>query len=268
MARRPARRFGCLALCGYLLRSPDELAEQTTRERARDERRMLRSCEYWLAVLRHPRAKSRAVAPVTLALCAACVGVFYGGGEPVMAALRYVPGDAAPWHTCLSAALTHVGQRHLWSNLVLLAISGWLYELTEGSAGAGCVIAEPCDVYSTPAMIWDMEHHVRDLIVERLPRGFDSVGVHVAFDHAAATPLGSDVTIETAISAVHEKPSLALVEAETVISDGVGELGRGVHRRAIVPMALVSQRIRARQELLAQAERERCAERRGPDATA
>lgn len=103
-------------------------------------------------------------------------------------------------------------------------------------------------------MIWDMEHHVRDVILEHVgPAGFDSVGVHVTFDHAAATPIGSTVKIETSIRQVHAKPKVTLVEAETAISDAVGELGRGVHTRAVVEMGGIASRIAARQAQLAEA---------------
>ena len=115
-------------------------------------------------------------------------------------------------------------------------------------------ISEPSDVYATPMMIWDMEWHVRDLVLERLPAEYDSVGVHVAFDHSAATPIGSAVTVETTFQQVHHKPKITLIEAETVIRDQVGELGRGVHRRAVVRKADVARRIASRQASLQQVE--------------
>src|ERR1041384_609997 len=54
-------------------------------------------------------------------------------------------------------------------------------------------------VYATPRMVLDVEHACRDLLLEHLDEGEDSVGAHVSIDHLAATPLGLEVTIEVAI---------------------------------------------------------------------
>ena len=55
------------------------------------------------------------------------------------------------------------------------------------------------DVYSTPAMIWDMEWAVRDVILAELQRAglneWDSVGAQVTFDHGAATLIGESVEL-------------------------------------------------------------------------
>jgi predicted thioesterase len=79
----------------------------------------------------------------------------------------------------------------------------------------------------------DMEYHVRDMILSHLPDGWDSLGVHAEFDHTAATLLGEEVVVSSTITAVDRK----LVKAETIISDRLGELGRGVHHRVVADMS-------------------------------
>ena len=88
------------------------------------------------------------------------------------------------------------------------------------------------DVYSTPSMINDMEYHIRDVVLAHLPDGWDSLGVHVEFEHSAATMLGEEIDVLSTITEVEGK----LVKAESIISDRVGELGRGVHHRIVADM--------------------------------
>ena len=82
-------------------------------------------------------------------------------------------------------------------------------------------------------MIADMEYHIRDMILAHVPAGWDSLGVHVEFNHTAATMVGEEVDVFSTITAVERK----LVKAETIISDRMGELGRGVHHRVVADVA-------------------------------
>lgn len=103
------------------------------------------------------------------------------------------------------------------------------------------------DVYSTPSMISDMEYHIRDMILAHLPGGWDSLGVHVQFEHTAATMVGEEVDVVSTITAVESK----LVKAETIISDRAGELGRGVHHRLVADKAKNQSALADRATLLA-----------------
>ena len=118
-------------------------------------------------------------------------------------------------------------------------------------ASKGTTFLEP-DVYSTPAMIWDMEWAVRETILEQLHNagleGWDSVGTSVTFEHIAATPVGERVTLELEVVAVgDDRPT---VEATAVFSDAMGELGRGTHRRMVADMRRLQTRISERQSKL------------------
>ena len=77
-----------------------------------------------------------------------------------------------------------------------------------------------------------MEYHIRDMVLAHLPEGWDSLGVHVEFEHTAATLVGEEVEVVSTITGVDRK----LIKAETVISDRLGELGRGVHHRIVADM--------------------------------
>ncbi len=152
--------------------------------------------------------------------------------------------------------------------------------IVDEKRGTG-VFTDPVDVYATPMMIFDMEIHVHDLIGMHTPDGFDSLGMHVDFNHTNGTPIGSEVTLETTIkqardalmhpprraalaarppsccaprrraarypcTQVQEKTRHVAIEAECVIRDKVGELGRGLHRRAVLRTEDIKARVAKR----------------------
>jgi fluoroacetyl-CoA thioesterase len=97
-------------------------------------------------------------------------------------------------------------------------------------------------VYATPRMVSDVEYACRDLLLEHLDEGEDSVGAHVSIDHLAATPLGLEVTIEDRIAEIEKRR----VTFEFSVRDPVEECGRGKHVRFVVDKAKSFERIKAK----------------------
>ena len=97
-------------------------------------------------------------------------------------------------------------------------------------------------VYSTPRMVLDVEFACRDLLLQHLDDGEDSVGAHVSIDHLAATPLGLEVTIDVKIVEVDRRR----VTFEFSVRDPVEECGRGRHVRFVADKAKSFERIRAK----------------------
>jgi fluoroacetyl-CoA thioesterase len=97
-------------------------------------------------------------------------------------------------------------------------------------------------VYATPEMIRDMEYTCRDLLLEHLDPGEDSVGVRVEVDHLAATPLGLDVEITARIAEVKGRHVVFEVSAR----DKLDEIGRGRHARFVVDTGKTKERIAAK----------------------
>ena len=127
----------------------------------------------------------------------------------------------------------------------------------EVGASRGTTFVTPIDVYATPKMIWDMEWHTRDILLEQLRASgageqWDSVGVTVEFEHGAAAPVGAQVHVETTVTRV--EPEGRRVAVATVFSDAVGELGRGKHERVLVDMGKIRKRIASRKEEIEAAE--------------
>jgi predicted thioesterase len=97
-------------------------------------------------------------------------------------------------------------------------------------------------VYSTPRMVLDVEFACRDLLLQHLDEGEDSVGAHVSIDHLAATPLGLDVTIDVKIVDIEKRR----VTFEFSARDPVEDCGRGRHVRFVADKAKSFERIKAK----------------------
>ena len=106
-------------------------------------------------------------------------------------------------------------------------------------------MGEALRVYSTPSMLRDIEHTCRDVILEHLDEGEDTVGVRVELEHLGATLLGSHVDVAVRVTRV-EGPR---VDLEIEVRDELGEtVGRAKHGRFVVEV----ERQRRRLERLAE----------------
>jgi fluoroacetyl-CoA thioesterase len=96
-------------------------------------------------------------------------------------------------------------------------------------------------VYATPRMVSDVEYTCRELLLEHLDAGEDSVGAHVSIDHLAPTPMGMSVTIEVKVAEVDRRK----VVFEFSVKD-IEEVGRGKHVRFVVETAKTRERLAAK----------------------
>jgi fluoroacetyl-CoA thioesterase len=97
-------------------------------------------------------------------------------------------------------------------------------------------------VYATPRMVLDVEYACRELLLEHLDEGEDSVGAHVSIDHLAATPLGLEVTIDAKLVEIEKRR----VTFEFSVRDPIEECGRGKHVRFVADKAKSFERIKAK----------------------
>ena len=91
-------------------------------------------------------------------------------------------------------------------------------------------LGEEMRLYSTPSMVRDVEYICLRLIEEHLDEGESSVGIHVAIDHLAATPLGQWVDVEVTVSEVDGRKVTLLAN----VHDAVEQVGRGQHVRFVI----------------------------------
>src|SRR5690606_23633427 len=97
-------------------------------------------------------------------------------------------------------------------------------------------------VYATPELVRDVEMTCRDLLLEHLDTGEDSVGIRVEIDHLAATPLGLEVEIAARIAEVKGRQ----VAFEVTARDPLDEIARGRHMRFVVDVAKTKERVAAK----------------------
>lgn len=107
-------------------------------------------------------------------------------------------------------------------------------------------LGEDLRLYSTPAMVRDIEYTCLELIQEHLDEGESSVGIHVEVDHLAATPLGQPVDVEVTVAGVEGRK----VSLEATIRDAVETVGKGRHVRFVIDVARHEERLREKLEKL------------------
>lgn len=103
-------------------------------------------------------------------------------------------------------------------------------------------MGEDCRVYATPKLLHDIESVCRDLLLEHIEPGQDSVGTRVELDHVGATLLGMWVEISVAVTEVNG----GAVSFDFTARDAVEVIARGRHRRFIVGVDRTAQRLKAK----------------------
>ena len=97
---------------------------------------------------------------------------------------------------------------------------------------------EGARVLSTPQMIGFMEMVSRDLLVEMLEPGKDSVGTVVNVKHLGAAPMGTKVTFRSKLISLDGRRATFEVEA----FDDAEMIGQGLHERFIITVATSPQK--------------------------
>lgn len=85
-------------------------------------------------------------------------------------------------------------------------------------------------VYGTPAMLCLMEQAAAQLAEPLLPEGWTSVGISLAVQHKAATPVSMTVWAEARVTAVEGRK----ISYEVHAFDEKEEIGSGTHERFLV----------------------------------
>ena len=104
-------------------------------------------------------------------------------------------------------------------------------------------MGDDCRVYSTPNLLYDIEMACRDLLLEHIDAGKDSVGTRVELDHLGATLLGMWGEITVTLAEVNG----GAVAFDFTARDAVEQVARGRHNRFIVGIEKTAQRLKAKQ---------------------
>lgn len=103
-------------------------------------------------------------------------------------------------------------------------------------------MGDDCRVYSTPNLLCDIEMACRDLLLEHVEPGKDSVGTRVELDHVGATLMGMWVEITVSLAEVNGPA----VSFDFTARDAVEQVARGKHNRFIVGIEKTAQRLKAK----------------------
>ena len=103
-------------------------------------------------------------------------------------------------------------------------------------------MGDDCRVYATPKMLYDIEFACRDLLLEHIEPGQDSVGTRVELDHVGATMMGMWVEISVSVAEVNG----GAVSFDFTARDAVEVVARGRHNRFIVGVEKTAQRLKAK----------------------
>ena len=104
--------------------------------------------------------------------------------------------------------------------------------------------AEMPRVFATAYLVGFAECAAMGVLAPFLDAGEGSVGIDIAVDHTAATPVGMTVTAVATATSVEPR----VVGFEVGLFDDAGPIGRGTHRRAIIDRAKFDARVAAKAE--------------------
>jgi predicted thioesterase len=103
-------------------------------------------------------------------------------------------------------------------------------------------MGEEARVYATPRLVSDMEFTCRNLMLQHLDAGEDSVGAEIALKHQAATLMGSTVEFTVNVTAVEGRKVVFEVSAK----DEIEQISAGTHTRFVVDLARRIERLKAK----------------------
>ncbi len=100
-------------------------------------------------------------------------------------------------------------------------------------------LGEELRIYATPELVRDIEWTCRDFLLAHADEGEDSVGIGLDISHSGATPLDAWVEVEATVTGVEGRQ----VSFDVMVRDPLEEVGRGSHKRFMVEVAKLKQRV-------------------------
>jgi predicted thioesterase len=115
---------------------------------------------------------------------------------------------------------------------ITVGMKGEAFNLVEREDTAREVGSGSLLVYATPCMVALMEGAACEAIECAMDENKTTVGTELNIQHLSATPVGLEVRAEATVTAVEGK----VITFEIRAFDEAGEIGRGTHKRVIVPV--------------------------------
>ena len=115
-------------------------------------------------------------------------------------------------------------------------------ELTIDAAKTIDFMGDDLRVYATPQVVNDLEYACRNLILEHLDEGEDTVGAKVEIEHTKPTPLGFKVTHIVTVDSVEGRRVTCKVE----VQDEIEIVATATHTRFVVDVARLKSAIQSK----------------------
>lgn len=103
-------------------------------------------------------------------------------------------------------------------------------------------LGEQGRVYATPELCRDIEQTCREVLLEHVDPGEDSVGIEILVRHTAPTLPGMAVSITATVTKVEGRK----VSFEVVAADEIEPIGTGHHARFIIDREKTYERLKAK----------------------
>jgi predicted thioesterase len=103
-------------------------------------------------------------------------------------------------------------------------------------------MGEQARVYATPMLVRDIEMACRELLLQHLDPGEDSVGTRVELDHLAATLLGMRVELTVTVASIQGRA----ITLEVSGRDSLDLICKGRHNRFVVDVKTTEARLAAK----------------------
>lgn len=97
-------------------------------------------------------------------------------------------------------------------------------------------------VYATPELVRDIEVTCRELLLQHLDEGEDSVGTRVELDHLAPTLMGMWVELTVTISEVKGRGISFAISGR----DPLDSIAKGIHNRFVVDVEQTKTRLKGK----------------------
>jgi fluoroacetyl-CoA thioesterase len=101
-------------------------------------------------------------------------------------------------------------------------------------------MGDECRVYATPKMVNDIEVICRELLMEHLDAGEDSVGSRIEVDHRAPTVLGMWAEVTATVAEVKGRAVTLDISAR----DALEHVASGKHTRVVVDVKTTAERLK------------------------
>jgi len=131
-------------------------------------------------------------------------------------------------------------------NILSIGQNAMIRQVVQKSDTASNYSKDLNELLATPACVGMAIKASVETVDQYLPDGFISIGYSTEFTHTATTSLGMTITVKASIIELNDHEVILQIEAW----DDQGEVGHGIHKRAVVNHEALLKKARQRTRFL------------------